>query len=289
MSGRLAMKVMDSGLDPRLKLLANTLALYATEEGDRIFPGVKRLARQLGHTERYVQKCLAKLRAQKILIADAERNKGGRFKGGGYQTVWYRFDETALPADPEVRSDPFLMSLNPVPQDTLNEPKNTRLSPPLNPVLQDTLSVPSDTLNPVLQDTPKTELRVSYSAVKGVLQDTRSVSDQPVSTNTSTAAFASVPPTTTERRRKTLDDKEPTFATVSVLASDVVSKAESNTSEPDLVEDIRTACAKTFHTYDTAKIRKALDALRHNEQMGIRRPSTLTKIADLMPPALGRR
>lgn len=78
MSDRLAMKIFNSALEPRLKALACLCALYADETGHRIWPSVGRLAWGLGISPRAVQMQLALLRRFQVLVPLTPLTGGGR-------------------------------------------------------------------------------------------------------------------------------------------------------------------------------------------------------------------
>src|SRR4051812_9533586 len=90
------MKVLESHLDPSLKPPAVVMALFANDDGTRIFPGVDRVAHLLGLTRRAVERQLAALRRQRILVPEA-KTTGGRLPGGRGRSVLYRLDVDALP------------------------------------------------------------------------------------------------------------------------------------------------------------------------------------------------
>ncbi len=96
------MRVADSGLPPHLKMTAVVLALYATEDGDRIYPSVARVARQLGKTERVVRANIATLRNQGVLVTVTAG-------GGARRTTHYRLNVNALP-QPASLSAPNLLT-----------------------------------------------------------------------------------------------------------------------------------------------------------------------------------
>jgi len=91
MSGYLAGKVWQSGLDPHLKPLAAALADIANDDGTSIYPSVEYVAWLLGRSERTVQTGLAELRKSCVLKVVAHRY------GGRGNTTEYRLIEDNLP------------------------------------------------------------------------------------------------------------------------------------------------------------------------------------------------
>ena len=67
-NGSLAMRVLESALSPSLKFTATVLALHANDAGYRIWPSVDRLAWLMGVSTRKVQRELAGLRAEGVII-----------------------------------------------------------------------------------------------------------------------------------------------------------------------------------------------------------------------------
>jgi len=86
MSGKLAMRVLESDLNARLKPVAVALALFGTDAGDSIFPSVARLAWLLGLSHREVQRKLSRLRQLGVLIPQTP------LTGGAGRTVHYKLD-----------------------------------------------------------------------------------------------------------------------------------------------------------------------------------------------------
>ena len=97
MSAKLAMRVLESGLSPDLKPMAVAMALFANDEGDRIYPGVDRVAHLLGIERRSAERQLSKLRRLGILVPQSDTT-GGRLPGGRRgRSVLYHLDGDALP------------------------------------------------------------------------------------------------------------------------------------------------------------------------------------------------
>jgi|SRR5580765_900283 len=87
------MRVYESALDSSLKPTAALLALFGTDDGDKIFPSIARLAFLLGVTRRTVDRHLQQLRDLGVLTA----------LGRG-RTIIYRLRPDALPQrDPYTR------------------------------------------------------------------------------------------------------------------------------------------------------------------------------------------
>jgi len=91
MSAKLSMRVFESALDSALKPTAALLALFGTDDGDKIFPSIARLSFLLGVSRRTVERRLAELREIGVLTA----------LGRG-RTILYRLHAEALPS-----RDPF--------------------------------------------------------------------------------------------------------------------------------------------------------------------------------------
>lgn len=91
MSGYLAGKVWQSGLEPELKPLAACLADVANDDGTSIWPSVAYMAWLMGRSERQIQTCMQKLREAGVLVVVS----GG--KGGRSKSTEYRMIEESLP------------------------------------------------------------------------------------------------------------------------------------------------------------------------------------------------
>ena len=96
MSVYLIGRVVQSGLDPDLKLVAVLLADIASDDGTNIWPSVAYVAWLAGVSERTVQRRLRALEESGVLVA-VERPIGGR------RTVSYRLIEEAMPVRPAWR------------------------------------------------------------------------------------------------------------------------------------------------------------------------------------------
>jgi len=81
MSGRLVSLVLDSGLPAWLKFYAVTFASFAADDGSRVFPTLKRIARMVGRSERQAQRAVTELRRLAILevIAPSGRSTATRY------------------------------------------------------------------------------------------------------------------------------------------------------------------------------------------------------------------
>ena len=91
MSGRLSGEVWKSNLPSKLKSLAATLADFANDHGENIFPSVERIAWRLSMSKRSVQYRLKELKALGVLQV-VENARGGRGL-----PVKYRMIESNLP------------------------------------------------------------------------------------------------------------------------------------------------------------------------------------------------
>ena len=76
MSSRLAMTVLESGLAPALKPAAVVMALFANDDGDRIYPSVERVAHLLGVTRRTAERLISHLRQVGVLVPGPRRRAG---------------------------------------------------------------------------------------------------------------------------------------------------------------------------------------------------------------------
>jgi hypothetical protein len=93
MSAKLAMRVHESDLPPRLKLTAAVLALFfASDTGENIFPSVGRVAWLTGKSDRQIRADLGALCRIGVLTAVTART------GGAGRTTRYRLEAHRLPA-----------------------------------------------------------------------------------------------------------------------------------------------------------------------------------------------
>jgi len=99
MSGLLVSRVLESALPPWLRPFATVLASFADDDGQKIFPSVKRVARMAGRSERQAARALRTLRAYGVIepVGFAPRRSNAR------AVVQYRFHVGALPqlGDPD--------------------------------------------------------------------------------------------------------------------------------------------------------------------------------------------
>ena len=72
----MAMRVLESDLQPHLKMTAAVLALFGSDSGEKIYPSVSRLAWLLSKTPRRVTADLTALIEAKVLIPVTDRNGG---------------------------------------------------------------------------------------------------------------------------------------------------------------------------------------------------------------------
>jgi hypothetical protein len=96
------MRVLESDLPPSLKPVAVTMALFGNDAGDRIYPGVDRVAHLLGVKPRSVRRQLSALRQLGVLMPQSETT-GGRLEGGRGRSVVYHLDADALPSRPSYK------------------------------------------------------------------------------------------------------------------------------------------------------------------------------------------
>ena len=121
MSAKLAMRVFESALPPHLKVTAAVLALFATDEGERVFPSLRRLSWLVGKAHRHVRADVKDLRDRGVLVVLTpmrRHEKTGAHVpvGGRHATTRYRLDAEALPSRPawqkEGRSRPGIAPTN---------------------------------------------------------------------------------------------------------------------------------------------------------------------------------
>lgn len=94
MSARLAMRVWESDLPPHLKATAGVLALFANDDGERIYPSIPRVAWLLGKSARRTTADVTCLCNLGVLIPVTPRTGGGGRRG---RTTHYELDISALP------------------------------------------------------------------------------------------------------------------------------------------------------------------------------------------------
>jgi hypothetical protein len=80
MSLRVILAVHDSSIEPRLRHLAQTLAVFADENGQEIRPGVRTLMKATGHRESLVRHGLQALVATGVLERDGQYGHTRRFR-----------------------------------------------------------------------------------------------------------------------------------------------------------------------------------------------------------------
>jgi hypothetical protein len=88
MSGRLVSAVFASALPAWLKPYAAAYATFAADDGSRVFPARKTIAKMVGRSERRVYVATALLRASDILVLTGH---------GPHRSIGYSFVESALP------------------------------------------------------------------------------------------------------------------------------------------------------------------------------------------------
>jgi len=67
MSGRVVSLVLESALPAWLKIYAAAFASFASDDGSKVFPTLKRIARMVGKSERQAQRATTELRRLAIL------------------------------------------------------------------------------------------------------------------------------------------------------------------------------------------------------------------------------
>ena len=80
MSLRTINAVHQSRIEPRYRHLAQTLAIFANDDGAEIWPGIHRLTQALGVEERAVREGLHALVENRILVRDGFRHRARRFR-----------------------------------------------------------------------------------------------------------------------------------------------------------------------------------------------------------------
>lgn len=100
MSSKLAMRVLESDLPRHLKATATTLALFANDEGLRIYPSVARVAWLVGKSASRVTDDLSALCRLGVLVPLTAR------AGGRGRATEYHLDVSALPSRPPFKSKP---------------------------------------------------------------------------------------------------------------------------------------------------------------------------------------
>jgi len=99
MSGVLVSAVLESALEPWLKPYALAFASYGDADGRKVYPGIRRIARELGKSERQTQNAAAALRSLRVL--KLEQPAGPR------RPARYIFDVAALPQPGDGRQIPL--------------------------------------------------------------------------------------------------------------------------------------------------------------------------------------
>jgi hypothetical protein len=97
MSGRLVSLVLESNLPAWVKPYAVAFASFASDDGSKVFPTVKRIARMVSRSERATQTAIAHLRRLRVLevVAPAGRNTATRYQ--------FHSERLPLPGDGEQR------------------------------------------------------------------------------------------------------------------------------------------------------------------------------------------
>jgi len=98
-SGRLVSAVLESALDPWLKPYAMAYASFGKDDGSHVFPSTRRIARDLGKSERQAQYAAAALRSLRVLQLEQP--------SAPHRAARYRFDINALPQPGDGRQIPL--------------------------------------------------------------------------------------------------------------------------------------------------------------------------------------
>jgi hypothetical protein len=99
MSGRLVSAVLASALEAWLKPYAMAYASFGEDDGSKVYPGIRRIARELGKSERQAQNAAAALRSLRVLKLQQP--------AGPHRSARYVFDITALPQPGDGRQIPL--------------------------------------------------------------------------------------------------------------------------------------------------------------------------------------
>jgi hypothetical protein len=201
-SGKLAMSVLESGLDASLKPAAVVMALHADERGFRIYPSIGRVAWLMGISERAVQVKLSRLRELGVLIP-LTRMTGGR--GGRVQ---YQLQLPLTFSRPSWQ-EKLRSSL----RGLVNGEASFRVS-------EERVKLEAETVKP-------TEERVKLASAKGEAGFTRSLSDLPVDQKEESATTSELPEGTQTPRASFLELLKASHPT---LAEDFVKLKTANGS-----------------------------------------------------------
>lgn len=104
-SGRLVSAVLDSALEPWLKPYAMAYASFGKDDGTRVYPSTRRIARHLGKSERQAQYAVAALRSLRVLQLEQP--------SAPHRAAKYFFDVAALPQLGDGRQIPLFSGAKP--------------------------------------------------------------------------------------------------------------------------------------------------------------------------------
>ena len=231
MSVRVVDAVLASPLDRRLRFLAVVLATYADDEGGSVYPGVKRLAGQLGTQPRAVRDGLRQLRRLEVLAVESRMVKvygqlcpaGGR----GVCPTRYRFQLDVLAA----LSPPV--------------PRKRRKVHGAAPFLP-SITGQNDAADGAERCSPTPE-KVQPDVGKGAAQDTRSVMIRPDPSGRETGGSAPVPP----------------FKVYAAIATAAIARSHHEDQSEDrgtVTAWFKQLCAEQGKPYDARIAQKAIDA-----------------------------
>ena len=250
-SARLAMRIFESDLPPHLKQTAAVLALFASEDGRKIFPAVPRIAYLVGKSARQVRADVSELCDRGVLVPVTPRT------GGFGRTTHYVLIEDALP---------------------LREPwtPTRKGGSPLPPLPAPQLVAEPGSAAPERRQSD--DERRKPTAAKAEVGFRRSVSDPPDdSSRDQNSGFAAIFPGPTTRGAERLDDKgrEPAddgnFRVIVKLTHTCMDATGITDPESsDLVEDVKRACAGLRIKYDTepSLVRRAIELAALQRKFG---------------------
>lgn len=89
MSGRLVSAVLDSALAAWLKPYAMAYASFGKDDGSNVYPSTRRIARDMGKSERQIQNAASALRRLRVLKLEQA--------SAPHRAARYLFDVSALP------------------------------------------------------------------------------------------------------------------------------------------------------------------------------------------------
>ena len=108
MSGRVVSSVLESALPAWVKPYAVAFASFAADDGSKVFPGIKRIARLVSRSERQARRAVRELRRLRVLeiVAPSGRAQAARYH--------FHCERLPLPGDGEQRE--LFSVITPFPQ-----------------------------------------------------------------------------------------------------------------------------------------------------------------------------